>query len=199
MSLTGGSVIITDRYGSSTDDLWPDGGRVSWLENTGDLNAENWKRHSIGSSTGMHRVKAGHFTRKDRIQVCAVPVLAKSSDLHTLAPVIIYTAPDEPNATYDYWPAETAAKKVLTHEVVIVPDPHSGLDRILLANRDGIDLIWFHGGSWHSFNVGRGLPPDVHPDSPYVGAGSVSYARVHDDYAGYIGSSEVRPFTRHRD
>ena len=192
VSLIRGVVIITDRYGASMADLWPDGGRLSWLENTGDPNMENWTRYTIGSSPGMHRIAAGHFTRKDRVQVCSAPILAKSSNFDTPAPITIYTAPDTPNKTHEFWPAEIAAMKTLTHEIVVVPDPHGGLDRILIASRNGVDLIWFHDEKWHSFNVGSGLSSDAHPGSPYWGTGSVSYARVRDDYAGYIGSSEVR-------
>lgn len=39
---------------------------------------------------------AGHFTRKDRLQVIAVPLVVASEDLTTPAPVIIYTAPEKP-------------------------------------------------------------------------------------------------------
>lgn len=173
------------------DDIWPTGGRVSWLENTGDPKATGWKRHTIGSSPGMHRLKTGHFTRKDRIQICAVPIVVKSSDLTTPAPVFIYTAPDDPKASPYYWHSEVAIKKLLVHEVVVVPDPNGGLDRILLASRDGVDFIWYHNGSWQSFNVGKGLPEGTHSNSPYWGAGSVAIGRVCDDYAGYIGSCEV--------
>ncbi|KAK7676342.1 hypothetical protein QCA50_020683 [Cerrena zonata] len=183
-------VIITDRYGSSMNDIWPDGGRVSWLENTGDINASNWKRHTIGSSPGMHRIGVGHFTRKDRIQICAVPIVVKSSDFTTPAPVIIYTQPDHPKNSFDLWPAECVMTRTLVHELVVIPDPQGGLDRVLLAGRDGVDFIWFERGNWEIFNVGRGLSKDAHPNSPYWGAGSAAVGRVDDDYAGYVGSSE---------
>jgi len=39
---------------------------------------------------------AGHFTRKDRVQVMAVPIVVASKDLTTPAPIIIYTAPENP-------------------------------------------------------------------------------------------------------
>ena len=39
---------------------------------------------------------AGHFTRKDRIQVIAVPIIVASGALTAPAPVIIYTAPKNP-------------------------------------------------------------------------------------------------------
>ncbi|KAG7098218.1 Aldos-2-ulose dehydratase [Marasmius oreades] len=181
-------VIISDQYGPSMDDIWPDGGRVNWLENTGDPNMSNWPMRTIGQSPGMHRLKAGHFTRKDRLQICAVPIVVKSSDLTTPAPVIIFTAPNDPKKVTS-WPSEIIAKKHLVHEVVIAPSPaNNGLDGILLAGRDGVDLLWFD-TEWKEFKVGTGLPPT--DGDPYWGAASVAVGRVGDDFAGYIASIEA--------
>ncbi len=41
---------------------------------------------------------AGHFTTKDKVQIIAVPIVVKSSDLTTPPPVIIFTAPDDPTS-----------------------------------------------------------------------------------------------------
>ncbi|KAF9265019.1 complex of bifunctional Aldos-2-Ulose dehydratase with the reaction intermediate Ascopyrone M [Marasmius fiardii PR-910] len=184
-------VIISDRYGPSMDDIWPDGGRVNWLENTGDPNKSNWPMRTIGQSPGMHRLKVGYFTRKDRLQICAVPIVVKSSDLTTPAPVIIFTAPDDPKNAISGWPSEVIAKKHLVHEVSLAPSPtNNGLDGILLAGRDGVDLLWFdQGKQWKEFKVGTGLPQTE--GNPYWGAGSVAVGRVGDDFAGYIASTEA--------
>ena len=141
-------------------DLWPNGGRVNWLENTGDHNHAQWTLRTIGRSPGMHRLKAGHFTRDDRWQICAVPIIAKSSDLTTPTPVIIYTCPDDPRNHKGDWPSEVIHHTVLVHEVYIVPKQGTGLrhDQIVLAGRDGVDLWWYDGAKWETFNVGKGLP-----------------------------------------
>jgi aldos-2-ulose dehydratase len=40
------------------DDIWADGGRVSWYENYGSRKYKgHWKRRYIGRSPGMHRLK----------------------------------------------------------------------------------------------------------------------------------------------
>ncbi len=171
------------------NEIWPNGGRVSWLENVGDPSRPNWTQRTIGRSPAMHRLKAGHFTRNDRVQVCAVPIIVKSSDLTTPAPVIIFTAPEDARQVQGDWPLEVVTEKHLVHEVVLVPSEGRGFDQILLAGRDGVDLIWFDGVSWQTFNVGTGLPSS--PGNPYWGAGSVAIARVDEDSAGYIASSEV--------
>ena len=97
------------------NDIWPDGGRVSWLQNDGSLDWTAWRRRYICKSPGMHRIKgvylfwcrllltqtiflAGHFTRKDRLQIIAVPIIVASGDLNTPIPIIICTAPENPLA-----------------------------------------------------------------------------------------------------
>lgn len=174
-------------------DIWPNGGRVSWLENTGDPNHDNWTMRTIGSSPGMHRLKAGHFTRDDRVQVCAIPIVVASGDLTTPAPVIIFTCPDDPK-TADSWPSEVISYKHLVHDMVVVSPEVSNnetpFDQIVLAGRDGVNVLWYNGSSWETFCVGTGLQPS--PDDPYWGAGSVALGRVDEDYAGYICCAEVR-------
>lgn len=176
------------------DDIWQDdGGRISWLENPGD-DSGDWKMRRIGNSPGMHRLKAGHFTRADRVQIVAVPIVVRSSDLTTPAPVIIYTAPDNPKSHDGDWPSEVVWHRLLVHEVVVVPSQASDgtmpFDQIVFAGRDGVDTLWFDGHAWQNFSVGTGLPQE--PNDPYWGAGSVAVGRVGNDYAGYICSSEVR-------
>jgi hypothetical protein len=39
---------------------------------------------------------AGHFTRRDRLQVIAVPIVVGSKDVTTPPPIIVYTAPENP-------------------------------------------------------------------------------------------------------
>ncbi len=41
---------------------------------------------------------AGHFTTKDKVQVFAAPIVVKSDDFTTPAPMIVWTAPDDPRA-----------------------------------------------------------------------------------------------------
>lgn len=46
------------------------------------------------------------------------------------------------------------------------------LDKIVLAGRDGISLIWFdtNSSTWKAENLGTGLPPT--PGNPFWGSGS---------------------------
>ena len=130
---------------------------------------------------------AGHFTRKDRIQVIAVPIIVASKDLTTPAPIIIYTAPEHPlNAPVDNdskgWESEVPFPDtfVLIHEVTGTLPPTTrlelfhdanldavihvsgGFDAVLLSGRDGINTIWFNEleQQWVVAKVNDGLPQD---------------------------------------
>ncbi|THH03890.1 hypothetical protein EW145_g5922 [Phellinidium pouzarii] len=173
-------IILSDEYGPSMDDIWADGGRVSWFENTGDVNNTNWERRFIGKSPGMHRLRIGHFTTRDSIQIIAVPIVIESRNLSDPAPVIIYTAPNNPTRRIDSdnsegWPHEVAFANSfrLVHEVIVIPSTDGGLDQVLLAGREGISLIWYeiNAKEWRSENIGTGLPETK--GNPYWGSASV--------------------------
>ncbi|KAK0244475.1 hypothetical protein EDD85DRAFT_945819 [Armillaria nabsnona] len=180
-------VIITDRYGPSIDDLWPDGGRIQWFKNIGDPSKEQWQPRYIGQSPGMHRLGVGHFTRTDVIQIAALPVITRSSDLDTPVPVIIYTKPDDPMSA-SAWEKEIPFNSNfrVVHEVVVVPSHNGGLDRIILASREGISFLWYDDSAkkWEFETLGTGMPQFQAIDSGVL-------AVVHDDCAGYIALSEA--------
>ncbi|KAI0760588.1 hypothetical protein C8Q74DRAFT_1319566 [Fomes fomentarius] len=196
-------IILSDRYGPLMDGIWPEGGRVSWFENTGDPNTANWKQRYIGRSPGMHRLRSGHFTTKDKVQIIAVPIVVKSSDLTTPPPVIIYTAPDDPTSPEQDgdkgWEESIPYPSTfrLVHEVTgtitqtIIPGANSGLDQVLLAGREGVNLLWYDvdAAKWEYQNIGEGLPQQ--PGNPYWGSESVDIAKVDGDSTGYIARSEA--------
>ncbi|THU84404.1 hypothetical protein K435DRAFT_733201, partial [Dendrothele bispora CBS 962.96] len=196
-------VILSDEYGPSMDDICPNGGRISWFKNTGTMDSNHWDRRYIGKSPGMHRLKVGHFTTIEKIQIIAVPIVIASSDLESPVPVIIYTSPDNPesypvNDDTKGWKVDRPFSKEfrLVHEIYIYhpsSDVGANLDKILLAGREGINLIWYcpSRGQWQKQNIGQGLPKDPGGKNPYWGSGSVAVAKVRDDRAGYIACAEA--------
>ncbi|RPD55164.1 hypothetical protein L227DRAFT_533730 [Lentinus tigrinus ALCF2SS1-6] len=190
-------VILTDGNGPSLHDIWPDGRGVHWYENTGDPTKSNWTGRFIGRSPGMHRIRTGHFTTKDKVQVFAAPIVVKSDDFTTPAPMIVWTAPDDPKAPDQDegkgWDESVAFPDTfrLVHEITVVPGANNGLDQVLLAGREGVSLLWYDVkvGKWTYQNIGTGLPQQ--PGNPFWGSGSVDVARVHGDSAGYVASCEA--------
>ncbi|KLO16290.1 hypothetical protein SCHPADRAFT_914154 [Schizopora paradoxa] len=193
-------LIISDHYGPSMNDIWSEGGRVLWFKNPGVRQNGKWEQHYIGKSAGMHRLKTGHFTRTDRIQVMAIPIVVKSADFTSPTEVLIYTSPLRPiSATGEDegrrgkgWDCEVAFSCFrLVNEVIVIPGANNGLDQVRIAGRGGVHLLWYeaHRKKWASENIGKGLPKVK--GNPYWGAGSVDVARVHADASGYIACAEA--------
>ncbi|KAI0316808.1 hypothetical protein OF83DRAFT_1172533, partial [Amylostereum chailletii] len=195
-------VIVCDRYGPSMDNLWDadtqDGGRIQWLKNPGQRSSQPfWKANKIGNSTGMHRLQAGHFTQSDVVQVMGLPIISKSSDLQSPAPILIFTPVYNSDKSQGptSWTKETAfaSQFRLIHDVRLLPRSNGELDMVVVSGREGIVLLWFDsdGQKWSYNVVGEGLLPPA-PSSPgYWGSGSVDVCRVGDDDVGYIATCEA--------
>ncbi|KAJ3826741.1 hypothetical protein F5878DRAFT_619848 [Lentinula raphanica] len=185
-------VIITDEYGPSMDDLWMDGGRIIWLQNPGNSKTGNWRQRFIGRSPSMHRVKAGHFTTRDRVQVAGFPIIVRAADRTSPAPVVVYTAPEFPENDNAVWEEDIAFPDSfrLVHDVDIVKSFDGGLDKILIAGREGVTLLWYDEAvkTWMSKNLGSGGSPS--PGNPYWGSGCVALGKVRLDTSGFIGTAE---------
>ncbi|CDO68224.1 hypothetical protein BN946_scf184913.g14 [Trametes cinnabarina] len=194
-------IIICDRYGPTMNDLWDaktnDGGRVQWLRNPGNRFAKiSWAAKHIGNSTGMHRLKVGHFTITSHFQVLAIPIIPKSGDLTSPAPVIVFTPkygsdPSEgPHSWHEHIPFATEFR--LIHEIKVVPaalnPSNNGLDTALVAGREGVVYLHHDAKKWKYSVVGTGLPQQG--DNPYWGSGSVDFGAVGDDPVAYIATCE---------
>ncbi|KAK7055209.1 hypothetical protein R3P38DRAFT_2760456 [Favolaschia claudopus] len=193
-------VIICDRYGPSIYDLWDaetnDGGRIQWFQNPGSRSApEPWKAHPIGNSTGMHRLEVGHFTTTEHIQVMGVPIISKSGDLTSPAPILIFTPVygSDRKQGPQKWIEEVAfaSEFRLIHDVRLLPKTNGDLDSILVAGREGVAFLWYARSkkAWEYSIVGTGLPQSA--ENPFWGSGSVDVCRVGDEQIGYIAACEA--------
>ncbi|KAF7982633.1 hypothetical protein HWV62_27061 [Athelia sp. TMB] len=186
-------IIICDRYGSSTKDLWDangpkKGGRIQWLRNPGkkDSSEPYWEPHVIGNST------AGHFSTRNQIQVMGLPIMASSNNHISPAPVTVYTAPNPP-FLQGMWSEDIAfpTQFRLIHEARLIPGGAGELDMVLVAGQEGIALLWYEeeAKNWAYRVVGTGLPKTS--PSPFTGCGSVDVVRVGGDSVGYIATCEA--------
>lgn len=137
----------------------------------------------------------GHFTTSKHIQVLALPIIPRSSDLTSPAPVLVFTPVygSDPAQGPTSWNKDVAfdSEFRLIHDARVLSNTNEDLDMVLVAGREGIVLLWFDQMSqaWKYNVIGEGLPKSG--NNPYWGSGSVDVCRVGDDEIGYIAACEV--------
>lgn len=129
----------------------------------------------------------------------AVPIIPRSGDLTSPAPVIIYSPPQHDTPSHNdstLWRQEVPFpdKFRLIHDIKVISAPAPAFDSVLVAGREGICYLYASCTSasigWDYVVVGTGLPRQG--DNPFWGSGSVDVGRVDDDPVGYIATCEVR-------
>ncbi|MFD5883750.1 MULTISPECIES: FG-GAP repeat domain-containing protein [Streptomyces] len=192
-------IVCYDLYGpiGTIHDANTEGGKIDWLENPGtpDKDESRWKRHYVGRATGMHRLRAGHFTRTDRLQIIGLPIVAKE-DVHAVLPVVLFTQPDDVH-TAEEW------------EMTVIDDSHfrmihgaekkrglipgSDLESLLLASDEGV--TWLHYDEdrqeWVRELIGTGELTQFE-QTGFRGSGDLNAGRLGDDPMAYVAA--IEPF-----
>jgi hypothetical protein len=194
-------IVICHQYGKTMVDCDPDGGKIDWVENPGPSGGE-WKRHYIGKSTAMHRLRIGHFTRTDRWQVLGLPIVGEPFQVHSIAPVLLYTEPDD-LYTAKHWDEEVIDDSSfrIIHGVQVLPDEKTGFDAFVLASEEGI--IWMAydqtSQTWRKVILGTGDHSQVPPDGMvkgdkeiFKGSGNIAVGKIGEDPYAYLAT--VEPF-----
>ncbi|TFC29920.1 VCBS repeat-containing protein [Cryobacterium sp. TMT1-3] len=175
----------------------PEGGKIDWLENPGNAaeTTDQWVRHYVGRATGMHRLRVGHFTRTDVMQIIGFPIVAVEG-VHAVLPVVIFTQPDDVrNATE--WPMEVITNRdfrmihgVARKENIV---PGSNLDSILMASDEGVNWLYFDEAAraWTWEHIGTGEESQFE-QTTFKGSGDLDGGRLGEDPLAYVAA--VEPF-----
>jgi len=191
-------LVICHDYARTMFVATPADGKISWMENPGEAGG-NWTPHPVGQLGSTHRLRLGHFTNPEELQLLALPVVGQKSGLDALhAPikVMLYHRPDDAlNA--DSWagePVDETSFRVI-HAAQLgnfgAPSP-AGLDAVLLACEEG--LVWFgvdETGTWqrHVLHTGETTQQET---TGYKGSGNIAIGRLGDDRYAYLAA--VEPF-----
>ncbi|MEQ8967442.1 MAG: VCBS repeat-containing protein [Azospirillaceae bacterium] len=192
-------VVCYELYGpvGTIHDADTAGGKIDWIENPGNPaeTRERWTRHYIGRATGMHRLRVGHFTRTDRLQVMGLPIVAREH-IHNVLPVVLFTQPDDVHAAPE-WPMETIDDSSfrMLHGAEIKKGliPGSDLDSMLLASDEGVTWLWFDEatGVWQQTRIGDGELTQFE-QTGFRGSGDMDAGRIGDDGFAYVAA--IEPF-----
>lgn len=192
-------VVCYELYGpiGTIHDPDPAGGKIDWLENPGspDKDESRWKRHYIGRATGMHRLRVGHFTRTDRLEVIGVPIVAEA-DVHAVLPLVLFTQPEDPR-TAEEWPMtvidDSSFRMIHGAEKKRGLIPGSELDSLLLASDEGV--TWLHydqaAGRWIFEHIGDGERTQFERTG-FRGSGDLDCGRIGEDPVAYFAA--IEPF-----
>lgn len=171
----------------------PEGGKIDWLENPGPDAArggQRWRRHHVGRAIGMHRLRVGFFTRKDRIQIMGFPIVAVES-VHAVLPVVLFTAPEDPQNDQE-WDQEviTDNRFRMIHGVARKPGAApDGLDGILMASDEGVTWMCFANGGWTYEHIGEGETGQFE-QTTFKGSGDVDGGKLGDDPLAFVATLE---------
>lgn len=192
-------VVCHELYGpiGTIHDPDPEGGKIDWIEHPGnpDKDETRWRRHHIGRATGMHRLRVGHFTRTDRVQVVGVPIVAVA-DVHAVLPVVLFTQPDDVHTAQE-WPMEVIDdcrfRMIHGAEKKKGLVPGSDLESLLFASDEGVTWLHYDEGErrWHLDPIGTGELTQFE-DTGFRGSGDVDAGRIGDDPMAYVAA--VEPF-----
>ncbi|KFF60099.1 alpha integrin [Cryobacterium sp. MLB-32] len=175
----------------------PEGGKIDWLENPGNAaeSSEQWVRHYVGRATGMHRLRVGHFTRTDRIQIIGFPIVAVEG-VHAVLPVVLFTQPADVRSSAE-WPMEVITNRDfrMIHGVARKANlvPGTDLDSILMASDEGVSWLYYDEtlDEWTWEHVGDGDESQFERTT-FKGSGDVDGGRVGSDPLAYIAA--IEPF-----
>jgi hypothetical protein len=191
------AIVCYELYGPIGTIVDPDesGGKIDWIENPGapDKVTERWRRHHVGRTTGMHRLRAGHFTGSDRLEIVGVPIVAKA-DVHAVLPVVLFSRPDDVlEATQ--WPRtiidDTNFRMIHGAEKKKGLVPGSDQDSLLLASDEGITWLYYDRSAreWRRVHIGDGERTQFERTG-FRGSGDLNSGRLGDDPMAYVAALE---------
>jgi hypothetical protein len=180
--------------GGTIEDPDPNGGKISWFENPGTDSGtgEPWRAHYIGQSTGMHRIRIGHYTQREKWEVLGFPIALE--EVHAIVPIVMFTQPDDV-LTASEWVKSSVDESHfrVIHDAESAPGliPGSDLDSVVIASERGVDWLYFDeaAAAWKIVPIGVG-ERSIFEATGFKGSGNAAVGRIGDDPFAYVVAQE---------
>ncbi|CAD7381942.1 hypothetical protein [Xanthomonas arboricola] len=190
-------IVCYDLYGAggTFNDPAVDGGKIDWFENPGPDASDSlrWTRHYIGHVPAMHRLRAGHFTRSDRLEILGFPIVSTSA-MHGVVNVALFTRPDDVKHVA-CWPMSIIDNHSFrfVHGVEKKTNliPGSALDSLVVASDEGVSWFYYDesSGQWVRHLIGTGEIGQVEK-THFKGSGDADVGRIKADAFAYVAALE---------
>ncbi|MDX7992652.1 FG-GAP repeat domain-containing protein [Xenorhabdus littoralis] len=192
-------IVCYELYGPIGTIYDPDtsGGKIDWIENPGKnvVNSGRWKRHYIGRTTGMHRLRVGYFTQKEKLEILGFPIVAHE-DVHAVLPVVLFTQPDNVVESQE-WPMtvidDSNFRMIHGAEKKSKLIPDSDRDSVILASDEGITWIYYDDQEekWKKVLIGIGEITQFEKTG-FKGSGDMDVGKTANDNFSYVAA--IEPF-----
>ena len=194
-------VFCYDLYGDGgrIDDPKADGGKIAWLKNPNPSTTDaRWEQREIGEEVGMHRLRVGHFTRTDKWQVLALPIVSLYG-VQGILNIPLYTQPDDLDTTlpWDRTVVDNLHFRML-HGAQMktgINPVNSALDSVVLASDEGVTFLYYDNttGEWKRVLLGTGDFSVFHEtEFNFKGSGNADIGKIGTDKFGY--GAALEPF-----
>ncbi|MBK3521837.1 VCBS repeat-containing protein [Streptomyces sp. MBT70] len=189
-------LVVCHDYGESMYAHKPDDGTISWLRNPGDpRDSGPWERRRVGGLVSAHRLRVGHFTRADRLQLLALPVVGGAGGRAGLAQparVTVFDVPEDPLSAADWQvSAVDDASFTVLHDYTVQGTDAAGRQQLAVASAEGLsDYAWDDArGTWSARRFGLG-EQGQREATGFGGSSSVALGTSH----GSRFAAAVEPF-----
>jgi hypothetical protein len=186
-------LVICHDYGTCMYNCKPEDGKISWLRNPGSSGySAPWDCSPVGDLMATHRLRLGHFSRSDRLELMALPVVGPAG-VHEPVQVTLYPVPDEPMNGESWKPnlIDGASFRII-HDVVVdkfARNAGSDLDSVMLATEEGISWFRRDSDAWQRDTFSSGETGQF-DRTHFKGTGNLALGRIGDDPYAYIATLE---------
>ncbi|MGW3989890.1 FG-GAP-like repeat-containing protein [Streptomyces sp. NPDC004830] len=186
------SLVLCHDYGRCMFDCGCHDGKISLLRRHGSAHEPErwqWQQTAIATLVATHRLRCGHFTRTDRLQVAAFPVVGPQggeAGVTEPARLMLWDVPDDPEGAWGEGTVIDETHFRIVHAVVtraFPGTPGSNLESFLLASAEGISWLGWdpHNRRWTHQRIGRGVPARPSAElggRTFSGTGNLAIGRV---------------------
>lgn len=188
-------VVCYDLYGGGGTFRDPavDGGKISWLENPGPTGSRRWQQRHVGNMPAMHRLRIGHFTQTDRLEIIGFPIVAPL-EMHGVVNVVLFEQPDDVQKA-ENWPMrvvdDSHFRFVHGVEKKAGLVPGSNLDSLIVSSDEGVTWLYFDKtvGTWIREIIGEGELGQVEK-TRFKGSGDADVGGMGGDPFAYVAALE---------